>query len=64
MHILGASLLLVDCDSNALIVAGNEIRYKKEKIHGDRVSAVAVGPGEVFATGSRDKLAKIWDKTL
>jgi WD40 repeat protein len=65
MHMLGSSILLVDCYSNAAIVAGSEVRHRKEKIHSEQVSAVAVGPdGEVFATGSRDKTVKVWSKTL
>lgn len=65
MHILGSSILLVDCFSCAYIVVGNEVQFKKEKIHNEPVSAVAVCPAaEVFATGSRDKTVKIWSYSL
>lgn len=65
MSLLGSSILLIDCHSNAFVVVGNELRYRKEKIHNEQVSAVAVAPsGEMFASGSRDKSVKVWSKTL
>jgi WD40 repeat protein len=40
-----------------------ELLIDRPTAHRDAVTAVAFGPGGWFATGSRDRLVKIWDPT-
>jgi WD40 repeat protein len=61
MKLLGKGMLMIDCHNNAVVVENSQVKYRREKLHSEKIFAVAVGEGEIFATGGLDKVVKIWD---
>ena len=60
---LGQGVLLVDRESSGFVVVDGEVRHKREKLHGEKVFTVASN-GQLFATGSVDRTAKVWDSAI